>query len=123
MMQLGFAPVAKADGHRRAFTRPEGVEQDRHTLGVDAVDVVEHQRRPILAADIGHQRLQFVIAATRLERHVDVLQLTVFFQQREVFAHVLERHGLMLLKGAASLPCESLASQQTRVTRAAADRC
>ena len=33
-----------------------------------------------------------------LSRHIDVLQLTIFFQQREVFAHVLERHGLMLLK-------------------------
>jgi hypothetical protein len=92
VVQLGLAPVAMADGHRGAFARTERVEQDRHALRVDAVDVVQDQRRPVLAADVVHQRLQLVRAAAAVERHVQVLELTFLFQQREELAHVLERH-------------------------------
>jgi hypothetical protein len=68
------------------------VEHDGHALGVDAVDIVQDQRGTLLAADVVHQGLQLVGVAHRIDGHIDVLQLTILFQQREVLAHVLERH-------------------------------
>ena len=92
VMQLGLAPVAKADGHGRALAGAEGVEQDGHALGVHRIDVVEHQRRAVLAAHVMHQGLQFVAVATAIERHVDLLQLSLAVEHREKLAHVLVRH-------------------------------
>ena len=92
VVQLGGAPIAEADGHRRALARAEGVEEDRYALGVDGVDLVEHQRRAVLAAHVVHERLQLVGPAPAVERHIHLLQLSVLLEQREELAHVLERH-------------------------------
>ena len=92
VIELGFTPIAKTDGHRRALTGTEGIEQNRDAFGIHGIDVVEHQGRSVFGADVVHQRLQLVGPAAPIERNVDVLQLTLLLEQREIFAHVLERH-------------------------------
>ena len=92
VVQLGLAPVAKADGHGRAFTGAERIEEDGYVFGIDGIDVVEQQRRTVLRTDVVHQGLQLVGVAPAVERHVDMLELPFLFEQREELAHVLERH-------------------------------